>query len=44
MFSSAYVELILGRINSVKINLIRIDFEIKWFIFDSSSKNNYDIK
>ena len=44
MFDSAFVELNLDRIDLVKIDLARIDFEIKWFIFDSSSKSNYDRK
>ena len=44
MFNSTYVELILDRINFVEIDLIRIDFDVKWFIFGSSSKSDYDIK
>ena len=37
MFGSVFVELILGR-----IDFVRIDFKIKWFIFGSSSKSNSD--
>ena len=40
----AFVELILGRINSVRINLVRTDFEIQWFMFGSSSKSDSDRK
>ena len=44
MFGSNFIELILDRINFVVIDLVRIDFEVKWFIFGSSSKSDSDIK
>ena len=39
MFDFTFVELILDR-----IDFVGIDFEIKWFMFDSSSKNDYGRK
>ena len=44
MFGFAFVELILDRIDFDRIDLIRIDFEVKWFIFGSSSKSDSDRK
>ena len=44
VFGSIFIELIIGRIDFVGINLARIDFEVKWFMFDSLSKSDFDIK
>ena len=44
MFGFIFVKLILNRINFVEIDLVRIDFEIKWFMFSSSSKSDSDKK
>ena len=44
VFGSTFVKLILDIINFVEIDLIRINFEIKWFIFDSSFKSIYNRK
>ena len=44
MFSSAFVELILDRIDLGGIDLARIDFEVKWFMFGSSSKSDSNRK
>ena len=33
VFGSAFVKLILDRIDFIKIDLVRIDFEIKLFIY-----------
>ena len=44
VFGFTFVELILDRIDFDRIDLIRIDFEVKWFIFGSSSKSDSDIK
>ena len=44
MFGSAFIELILDKIDFVEIDLVRIDFEIKWFMFDNSSKSDSDKK
>ena len=44
MFGSAFTELILNRIDFVRINLIRIDLEVKWFMFGSFFKSDSDIK
>ena len=33
MFGSTFIELIIDRVDFVKIDLVRIDFEIKWFIY-----------
>ena len=44
MFGSGFVELILDRIDLIGIDLVRIDFEVKWFMFGSSSKSNSDRK
>ena len=44
IFGSTFVELILDRIDFIGINLIRIDFEINWFIFGSFVKNDFNKK
>ena len=44
MFGSIFVELILDRIDFVGIDLGRIDFEVKWFMFGNFSKSDSDIK
>ena len=44
VFGSAFVKLILDRIDFIKIDLVRIDFEIKLFMFSNSSKSNSDRK
>ena len=44
MSSSAFVELILDEIDFVRIDLIKIDFKVKWFIFCSSFKSDSDKK
>ena len=44
MFDSIFVELILDRIDFIGINLVRIDFEKKRFMFSSFSKSDYNIK
>ena len=33
VFGHAFVELIMDRINSVRIDFIRTSFEIKWYIY-----------
>ena len=44
MFSSVFIVLILERINFIGIDLIRINFKIKWFMFNNSFKSNFDRK
>ena len=44
MFGSIFIELILDRINFIGIDLVKIDFEVKWFIFKNFSKSDSDIK
>ena len=44
VFGSVFVELILNRIDFIKIDLIRINFEAKLFMFSSSSKSDSDRK
>ena len=44
VFGSTFIELILDRIDFVIIDLVRIDFEVKWFMFGSFSKNDPDKK
>ena len=44
MFGCTFVELILDKIDFIGINLVRIDFEVKLFIFGSSSKSNSNKK
>ena len=44
MFGSTFVEFILDRIDFINIDLIRIDFEVKWFMFGSSSKSDSNRK
>ena len=39
-----FIKMILDIIDFIKIDLVRIDFEIKLFIFDSFFKNNLDRK
>ena len=38
MFGSAFVKLILDIIDFVEIDLVRIDFKAKWFMFGYSIK------
>ena len=33
IFGIAFIELIIDIINFIEINLVIIDFEVKWFIF-----------
>ena len=44
VLSSTFVKLILDRNNFIEINLVKINFEEKWFIFDNSSKSDSDRK
>ena len=44
VFGSAFIELILDIIDFIKIDLVRIDFEIKLFIFGNSFKSDSDRK
>ena len=44
VFGSAFVELILDKIDFSIIDLVRINFEIKWFMFVSTSKSDSDRK
>ena len=44
MFGFTFVELILDRIDFIKIDLVRIDLEVKWFMFGNTSKNDFDRK
>ena len=44
IFNSIFVESILGKINFIRINLVRIYFKIKWFILSSSFKSDSDRK
>ena len=44
VFGFTFVELILDRIDFVGIDLVKIDFEIKLFIFCSFSKSNSNRK
>ena len=41
---SAFIELILHKIDFDGINLVRINFEAKLFMFNSLSKSDYDKK
>ena len=44
MFGSIFVKLILDTIDFSGIDLARINFEIKWFMFDNTSKSDSDRK
>ena len=44
VFGYVFVELILDRIDFSRIDLVRINIEIKWFMFGSTSKSDSDIK
>ena len=44
MFGFIFVELILDKIDFVIIDLVRINFEVKLFMFGSFSKSDYEIK
>ena len=44
VFEIAFIELILDRIDVVGIDLVIIDFEVKWFIFSNFSKKDFEIK
>ena len=44
MFSCTFVKLILDKIDFIEIDLVKIDFEVKLFIFGSSSKSDSNKK
>ena len=44
VFGSTFIELILDIIDFSKIDLARINSEIKWFMFDNISKSDFDRK
>ena len=44
VFSFTFIELILNRIDFVEIDLVRITFEVKQFMFDSFSNSDSDKK